>query len=177
MSQSQWWSFQIFSSFCKKNLLALLSLVFRLLSPALLPSKGGKGKGKGNGGGKKERKAKEKGKAKAKTKVNRAKEWEEEEAEDSGMGEEDEEGDWGSRSEAEHNNDLLTNEEDEVDELESSTAATLPPCNSGEPDPEDDEPKCGELPFSAKPSKKYQQIIALVQGGAGSATGVFAHRV
>jgi hypothetical protein len=139
--------------------------------------KGGKRKGKGNGGGKKERKAKEKGKAKAKTKAKRTKEWEEEETEDWGMGEEDEEGDWGSGSEAECNNDLLANEEDEVDKLESSTTATPPPHNSSELEPKDNKPKPkrSELPFSTKPSKKYQQIMALVQGRRAGPQGCFAH--
>jgi hypothetical protein len=83
-----------------------------------------------------------KGPEKSKRKGKKAKEAEEKEAEESGEEEEEESG-W-DRSEAERKDKLLANNNEDVNQLESSS----------------------ELPFSAKPSMRYQQIVAVGRAGA-----------
>jgi hypothetical protein len=104
-------------------------------------------------GRKEKRKGWDKDEGKNKRGKRRAIDSEEEEAEDSGAGGEDDKSGWGDGSEVERD------DEEEVDELESSTCAMPVPSN----EPGDDER--GALPFSAKSSTKYQRILAIGQAG------------
>jgi hypothetical protein len=111
-------------------------------------------------------KGKNKCKRSARRSARRVVDSEEETAADSGAGEGDDEGSWGGGSEPGRDD-----EEDEVDELQSSTRATSSPRVMSEPSENDgsqsEDDERGPLPFSAKPSKKYNEIVAL--GLAGQA--------